>query len=131
MRNRSFFSVLLIGSAMLSMGTVSAQSEHDAAKVSTEVVQEMEARNFDAVRARFNDEMKTALSVESLAQVQTQMETAGAVKSIGEPKLAEDGPITVAVIRVDRTQASLNATIAVDENGKIAGLHYGAAPAEE
>src|SRR3546814_2995640 len=73
--------------------------------------------------------MKGGLGVDKLAAVQAQLAAAGAETGRGEPVVSEQSGMTVVVIRIYREHADIDATIAVDDDGKVAGLHY--APAAE
>src|SRR3546814_3084808 len=73
--------------------------------------------------------MKGGMGVDKLAAVQAQLAAAGAETGRGEPVVSEQSGMTVLVIRIHREHADIDATIAVDGDGQVAGLHY--APAAE
>src|SRR3546814_11069809 len=89
----------------------------------------MQAGEYEAATADFTAQMKGGLGVDKLAAVQAQLAAAGAETGRGEPVVSEQSGMTVVVIRIHREHADIDATIAVDGDGKVAGLHY--APAAE
>src|SRR3546814_5671069 len=84
----------------------------------------MQAGEYEAATADFTAQMKGGLGVDKLAVVQAQLAAAGAETGRGEPVVSEQSGMTVVVIRIHREHADIDATIAVDGDGKVAGLHY-------
>jgi dienelactone hydrolase len=115
------------------MPAMAAMDDADAVAIATRLLDHMEAGEYEAATADFSPQMKAALDVGKLAAVQEQVAAAGAEKSRDAPKVSEQSGMAVVVIRIHREQASIDATIAVDGEGKVAGLHYApaAAPAAE
>lgn len=101
-----------------------AQDDGAAVATATAVLDHMEAGDFDAAGRDFDDTLKAQLDVTQLAGVQAQIEAAGAVQSRGEPLVTQRGGHTVVVHRIQREHAALDATVAIDGNGKVAGLFF-------
>ncbi len=108
-------------------------ADGDAVATATRLLDHMEAGEYEAASADFSGQMKAGLGVDQLAAVQQQIASAGAQTGRDEPKVSEQSGMTVVVIRIHRELASVDATIAIDGDGKVAGLHYApaAAPASE
>lgn len=109
-------------------GTALAQGSNDAVIKATAVLDNMDAGDFETAAIDFNDNLKSQISTTQLAGVQMQLEAAGPVQSRGEPQQSERDGFTVITYRIQREHAALIATVAIDGNGKVAGLHF--APAE-
>ncbi len=125
---QSLLLMLLLG-LPAAMPAVAAPSQADAVAVATRLLDHMEAGEYEAASADFSPQMKAALGADKLAAVQQQLATAGAQTGRDAPTVSEQSGMTVVVVRIHREQASIDATIAVDGDGKVAGLHY--APAAE
>lgn len=100
-----------------------------AVATATRLLDHMEAGEYETATADFSPQMKAALGVDKLAAVQQQLAAAGAETSRDAPKVSAQSGMTVVVVRIHREQASVDATIAIDDGGDVAGLHY--APAAE
>ena len=120
------FSLAIGATAALPLAAAAAQV--DASAVATRLLDHMEAGDFAAALAGFTPQMKGALGADKLAAVQQQINGAGAATGRDAPKLAQQSGMTVVVVRLHRANASLDATIAVDAEGRVAGLHYAPAP---
>lgn len=129
MRHFPALSAIILVTFMIISGQLSAKDQPiDAAVIAKDLIALVEANKFDEARQRFNPELQKALNSQALSQVQAQMEAAGAAKSITPTKTeTRDGMVVVAV-RIERTAATVVATVAIDSNGQVAGLHYGPAP---
>lgn len=108
-----------------------ALAQDDSAQVATAsaVLDHMEAGDFDAAASGFNDAMKAQINSTQLAGVQAQLESAGALQSRGEPLVSERDGYTVVVFRIQREHAAIDATVAIDGDGKVGGLHFAPAAA--
>lgn len=106
-----------------------AQQDGTAVATATAVLDRLDAGEFEAAGADFNAQMKDALGPDKLAAVQQQLDSAGAVQSRGEPQVSQRDGITVVVVRIQRALAAIDATVAIDVDGKVAGLHFAPAPA--
>jgi len=124
---RKFTLALCLG--LFALVPAFAQDDSTAIATAAAVLDRMEAGDFEAASGDFNDALKAQISTTQLAGVQMQIESAGPVQSRGEPRLSERDGYTVVVYRIQREHAALDATIAIDGNGKVAGLHFAPATA--
>ena len=112
-----------------------AEDEGNAGPVATaaRLLDHMEAGEYDAATTDFSPQMKAALGVDKLEAVQQQIAATGAQTGRDEPAVSQRSGMTIVVVRIHREQADVDATIAIDADGKVAGLHYApvAAPAPE
>jgi dienelactone hydrolase len=106
-----------------------AMDDADAVAIATRLLDHVEAGEYEAATAEFSPQMKAALGADKLASVQQQLAAAGRQTSRDAPKVSTQSGMTVVVVRIHRKQASVDATIAIDGDGKVAGLHY--APAAQ
>jgi dienelactone hydrolase len=126
---KKYWIFLLIAlSATTAFATAAAPPNTDAVTIATRLLDHMEAGEYDAATADFSAEMKAALGADKLAAVQQQIAAAGAVTGRDEAKVSEQSGLTIVVIRIHRALAAIDANIAIDGNGKVAGLHYAPAP---
>lgn len=88
------------------------------------VLDHMEAGDFEGATSDFNAQMQAGLGPRQLADVQGQIEATGPVLARGEPQVLHHDGFTVVVFRIQREQASLEATVAIDGDGKVGGLHF-------
>jgi len=122
MRTRS---LLLAALLCATTGSAIAQTAtSDAEATATRVLEQLDAGDYAAVTATFDPQMTAALSADALRQVQTQIEAAGPVTSRDAPRVTQQQGMTVVVTRIHRAQASLDATVALDAEGRVAGLHF-------
>lgn len=119
---RRFALVLCLGA--LATAPVVAQDDSAAIATATAVLDHMEAGDFDAAGRDFDDTLKAQLDGTQLAGVQAQIEAAGAVQSRGEPQVSPREGHIVVVHRIQREHAALDAIVAIDGNGKVAGLYF-------
>jgi hypothetical protein len=101
-----------------------AQDDSAAIATATAVLEQMEAGDFEAATREFNDELKAHIDSVQLAGVQLQLESAGAMQSRGEPLISERDGHTVVAFRIQREHAAIDATVAIDGDGKVAGLFF-------
>lgn len=121
MRVRPLLLAALLSAAT---GAVYAQTAPDAEATSARVLDQLEAGDFAAVTAGFDPQMSAALDADTLRAVQAQIEAAGPVTSRDAPRVSQQAGMTVVVTRIHRAQASLDATVAIDAAGRVAGLHF-------
>jgi len=123
-------SLLLAVLLCASVGHAVAQpSTADAQTTATRVLDQLDAGDYAAVTATFDPQMTAALGADALRQVQTQIEAAGPVTSRDAPRVTRQQGMTVVVTRIHRAQASFDATVALDAEGRVAGLHFAPAAA--
>ena len=118
---RTALAVLL---AWLAAVPAFAQQDEAAVATATAVLDRLDAAQFDAATADFNAQMKAALDADKLAAVQRQLDSAGAVQSRGEPQVSRRDGFTVVAVRIQRALAAIDATVAIDGDGKVAGLYF-------
>jgi Protein of unknown function (DUF3887) len=117
--------LLLAALLCTTTGSAIAQTAaSDAEATATRVLEQLDAGDFAAVTATFDPQMAAALDADALRQVQTQIEAAGPVTSRDAPQVTQQQGMTVVVTRIHRAQASLDATVALDAEGRVAGLHF-------
>lgn len=105
--------------------TAAAQiADEDAIALADKLLGRLESGDFAGAGADFNAQMQAALGPDKLADVQRQIEATGAIVERGEPRVVRHDGFTVVVYRIHREQASLDATVAFDGDGKVAGLHF-------
>ncbi len=126
---RSLLLAPLFAAVLALAPTFAAEGTKDPVATATTLLDRLDAGDFEAATADFNAQMQAALDAGKLQAVQSQIDTAGTVKSRDEAKLSSQGGFTVVAIRIHREQASLDATIAIDGDGKVAGLHFAPAAA--
>jgi hypothetical protein len=122
MRTRSLLLAALLCATTGSAIAQTATSDSEA--TATRVLEQLDAGDYAAVTATFDPQMRAALSADALRQVQTQIEAAGPVTSRDAPQVTQQQGMTVVVTRIHRAQASLDATVALDAEGRVAGLHF-------
>lgn len=110
--------------ALASILPAGAQDAAGPVAVATNLLDRLDAGEYEAAGADFNAQMKSALGPEQLQGVQRQLEAAGAVQSRGEPQVSERDGHAIVVVRIQREMAAIDATVAIDGEGKVAGLHF-------
>jgi dienelactone hydrolase len=129
MRHLQSMLLMLLLCLRAALPATAAEGDTDAVAIATRLLDHMQAGEYEAASADFTPQMKAALGADKLAAVQEQLAAAGAEKSRDPPKVSEQSGMTVVVIRIHRELASVDATIAIDGAGKVAGLHYAPAAA--
>lgn len=100
------------------------EADAGAVALANDVLDRMDAGDFDGVAATFNAQMQGALDAGKLADVQRQLEAAGPVSARSEPRVVRQDGYTVVIFRIEREQVDLDATVAIDGEGKVGGLHF-------
>ena len=115
-----------IGLALLQPVLAQPGAGTDAPAIATAgaLLDRLEAGDFEAATADFNAQMRSALGPDRLEAVQRQIDAAGELRSRGEPRVSRRDGLTVVVVRIERAHAALDATIAIDGEGRVAGLHF-------
>jgi hypothetical protein len=121
---RTLHAFALAACLALSVAPAIAQDDGAAIATATAVLDHMEAGDFDAATRDFDANMKAQLGTTQLAGVQMQIESAGAVQSRGAPVVTQRDGHTVVVHRIQREHAALDAIVAIDGEGKVAGLYF-------
>ncbi|MDH5834891.1 DUF3887 domain-containing protein [Luteimonas kalidii] len=100
------------------------EADAGAVALATDVLDRMDAGDFEGVATTFNAQMQAALDPAKLADVQRQLDAAGSVSSRSEPLVVRQDGYTVVIFRIEREQVDLDATVAIDGDGKVGGLHF-------
>ena len=114
--------LLIMCAAFLASASTSATD--DPSTVAARLLDHMEAGRFAEATSGFDDKMKAALDAEKLEQVQHQLEGAGMVQRRGPARLSKVFRTSVVTIRIVREAATLDAVVAIDTEGRVAGLHF-------
>lgn len=124
-RRIAFVLGLLLAAALPALAQEPA-ADPDAAAIAlaTAVLDRMEAGDFEGVNADFNAQMRAGLDPARLADLQHQIEQTGPVVERTEPRVLHHDGYTVVVFRIRREQATLDATVAIDGDGMVGGLHF-------
>lgn len=102
----------------------------DSAAAGKEIVTELVAGHFNKVESRFDDRMKTALPQDQLSAVwDSLIRKVGAFHRIVRTEVGEQQALHVVVVTCEFQNAALDAKIALDAQGRVAGLFF--APASE
>ena len=109
---------------MASARPVSALAQ-DYEALGRELVQNLAARQFDKVEARFDDRVAAALPVGKLSATwDTLLGQVGAFRAITGTRVEEQQGYHVAFVTCEFEKASLDTQFAFDSAGRVAGLHF-------
>lgn len=118
-------SVRVVLLVLLFAGMLAAQGNPDAAEIGRKAFGLLAAGRYAELEEMFTSEMRAQLGEERLrSQVGPQMRRLGAVEKIEEPVLQPAGQLTLAVITVKFSTATIDWRFTVDREGKIAGLFF-------
>lgn len=109
---------------MTSGGATAQTPTTDAEATAARILDWLDAGDYAAVTATFDPRMSDALDADALRTVQSQLDAAGPVTSRDAPRVSQQQDMTIVVTRVHRAQASLDATVALDAEGRVAGLNF-------
>jgi len=124
-RRIAFALGLLLAAALPALAQEPAPDpDAGAVALATTVLDRMEAGDFEAVSADFNAQMRAGLDPARLAEVQRQIGQTGPVIERAGPRVLHHDGYTVVVFRIRREQATLDATVAIDGDGLVGGLHF-------
>jgi uncharacterized protein len=96
----------------------------DAAGQAEAMLAMMDAGDFTALRARFDERMAAALTEEQLRQVWASLTQFGASKGRGEAQSTTQGDIRLARIPLRYENATIDALFAFAADGKLTGLRF-------
>lgn len=123
--------------ALFAAFTFSAAWAQSPTERATEVLDQLDAGQFDEVAGTFDPQMAAQIDAATLGQVWASIPAQfGALQSRGEAVEAAQGEHQVVVIPLQHEQALLSATIAFNQDGQISALlvqpaQPAAAPAAE
>lgn len=120
--NMLLSSLLLV----LLLAACSSNVEDDVAapyiERANEVVQQLNAGEYDDIYAQFNDTMKEQLTVEQLAQIEPVLQQSGEFERIDKQSVEEKDGIHVVVLIGSHRNENRIYTISYDANDSITGL---------
>lgn len=120
-RTASLLLALCLGAAS---AFPAAADDKSAVATASALLDRLDAGDYAAATADFNAQMKAGLSATQLAGVQAQLEAAGPVQSRGEPQVSQRDGNTLVVYRIQRAQGAIEALVAIDAAGQVAGLYF-------
>lgn len=91
----------------------------DAAAIANTLLDHLDAQRWPQAEAMLGDDMRAAVPAARLAEVWRSLPAAG---ERGQARVSTQNGMQVAVVPLKRGDASLNATVAVDADGRIAGF---------
>lgn len=104
--------------------------DFDPVQAATAVLDAMDAGDFAAVRARFDEAMTAAVSETQLGQVWTSLPAqVGAAKGRGEAQTKADGSTRYVRIPLHYENATIDALFAFESDGKLSGFRLAPAAA--
>lgn len=119
--NRTGTALILV---LFFVSAISAQSP-DYESLGRGLVTQLAARQFDKVEAQFDDQMKAALPVTKLPAVwDSLLSQAGQFKQITKVKVFQKQGLVAAFVTCDFEQATLEAQIYMDAQGRVKGLFF-------
>jgi dienelactone hydrolase len=111
--------------AVCSTWAFSQAQNPDPESVATEAVSQLAARHFSKVESRFDDRMQMGLPQDALSAVwDSILEQTGPFQGIVGTHLTEQPGMQIVFVTCQFKHALLDARIAVDSRGRIAGLHF-------
>ena len=104
---------------------ISAACAQDFEAIGKELIQQLAARQFDKVEARFDDQLKAALPLAKLPDVwDSLIAQAGAFKSIVATKSMEKQGLVAVILTCEFDHATLDAKVYMDGRGMVKGLFF-------
>ncbi len=108
---------------------INAARKSDPITAATALLDDLDAGHFDAVHARFTPKMAQAVSADKLKDVWTSLpKQFGKFEHRGTPRIQSSDGMTVVDIPLTYEQFALEASIATDADGKVAGFLVRPAP---
>lgn len=119
--------VLALG-ALFSPATLAADAP---ATLANRLLDHLQAGDYAAAEAMFSPEMATAVPQDKLKAVWESLPAQmGALRTRGEPRVATHEGMQVALTRLEFANGAINAQVAVNAQGKVAGFLLQPAPPE-
>jgi len=113
------------GSDMVSIAESEAEDCYKAKKTANDLIDQLVAENFDAVREYFNENMKQSLSVEQLKGQWNGLKTDRGPYKSRDKSLYQEFPTYYAVVTlVQMEESRIWIIINFGEDGKVLGLFY-------
>lgn len=122
--------VLRLAFALLAAFAVSAAWAQDPSERAIQVLDQLDAGQYQQVAGNFDEQMAAAMDVDTLGQVWASVpQQLGALQSRGEPQASQQDGMDVVVVPVQYERALANVTLAFNAEGELAGLFI--QPAED
>lgn len=122
--------VLRFAFALLAAFAVSAAWAQDPSERAIQVLDQLDAGQYQEVADNFDEQMAAAMDVATLGQVWASIpQQLGALQSRGEPQASQQDGMDVVVVPVQYERALANVTLAFNAEGELAGLFI--QPAED
>jgi hypothetical protein len=122
--------VLRLAFALLAAFAVSAAWAQDPSERAIQVLDQLDAGQYQEVADNFDEQMAAAMDVATLGQVWASIpQQLGALQSRGEPQASQQDGMDVVVVPVQYERALANVTLAFNAEGELAGLFI--QPAED
>ena len=122
--------VLRFAFALLAAFAVSAAWAQDPSERAIQVLDQLDAGQYQQVADNFDEQMAAAMDVATLGQVWASIpQQLGALQSRGEPQASQQDGMDVVVVPVQYERALANVTLAFNAEGELAGLFI--QPAED
>lgn len=117
------FRSLRFAFALLAACAFSAAWAQSPTERATQVLDQLDAGQFDEVAATFSEEMTAALDADTLGQVWASVpQQLGPLQSRGEPVAGEQDGHDVVVVPLQYERAAANAILSFNADGQLAGL---------
>lgn len=116
-------SLLRFTFALFAALAVSAAWAQEPTERATQVLDQLDAGQYDEVAANFDAQMAGAMDAATLGQVWESLpQQLGALQSRGEPVASQQDGHDVVVVPVQYERAAANVTLAFNAEGQLAGL---------
>ncbi len=120
--------IALVLGALFSPATFAADAP---AALANRLFDHLQGGDYTAAEAMFSPEMAAAVPQDKLKAVWESLPAQlGALRARGEPKVMPHQDMQVAVVRLEFANGAINAQVAVNAQGKVAGFLLQPAPAE-
>src|SRR5207248_4523594 len=111
--------------SILIASSIWAGPAQDPVALGKTLVAQLAARQFEKVEVQFTETIQSALPAEKLAKVWDSLLTqAGAFQSIDGTRIVHQQGLEVVTVTCTFARASLDAQIAFDSQGRVAGLFF-------
>lgn len=108
---------------------IAAAADSSPVAVATELLDRLDQGEYEAATERFTTELKEAVSGDQLRQIwQVLPGQVGARQGRGDASVTAHGGMTAVLVPLRHVNATVNARIAVDSDGRIAGFLVQLAP---
>lgn len=117
--------IWLVAATLVVFGAVAAAQTQDPETIAKTVITQLAAKQYDKVEAQFDQRMATAVPLEKLSAAwESLVAQAGAFQSIESLHSEEQNGMHEVVAACKFADAAINMKLAVDAQGRIAGLFF-------